>query len=109
VLIDLLDKACAAGMMPNMFWDTEPADTIAYINAQGEERYNLSTGLAENFIAALGNALSKHPKKDLFPSYDELMIRAIKEEAKKEWTQEQRLEARADELRLKFAGLKSNK
>lgn len=109
VLIDLLDKACAAGMAPNVFWDTEPADTIAFINAQAEERYNMSTGLAQNIIAALGNSFSKHPQTNLFPAYEELMIRAIKEEAKKEWTQQQKMEARADELRLQFAGLKSQK
>lgn len=94
--------------MPNVFWDTEPADTIAFINAQGEERYNQSTGLAINIVAALGNSLSKRPKKDLFPSYDELITKRIMEEAKKQWTQEQRLNARADELRAQFAGLKSN-
>jgi len=94
--------------MPNVFWDTEPADTIAFINAQAEERYKMSTGLAENFIAALGNCFAKHPKRDLFPSYDELMIQAIKEEAKKEWTQEQKMEARIEQLRAQFAGIKSN-
>lgn len=108
VLVDLLDKACAAGMTPNTFWETEPADTIAYINAQSEERYSLSTGLAQNIIAALGNSLSKHPSRNLFPSYDELVICTIKEEAKRQWTQEQKLEARADELRARFAGIKSN-
>lgn len=95
-------------MMPNTFWDTEPADTIAFINAQAEERYNISIGLAQNIIACLGNSMSKRPDRHLFPSYDELVARQIMEEAKKEWTQEQRLAARADELRAKFAGLKSN-
>ena len=95
-------------MMPNVFWETEPADTIAFINAQAEERYNLSTGLSENIIAALGNAFSKHPKKDIFPSYEKLMMKSILEEAKKEWSQEQRLNARAEQLRAQFAGIKSN-
>ena len=107
MLIDLLDQACAAGMLPNVFWDTEPADTIAFINAQAEEKYKVSTGLAENIIAALGNSLSKHPKRDLFPSYEELLRRSILEEAKKQWTQEQHLEARAEQLRAQFAGIKS--
>lgn len=91
-------------MSPNTFWETEPADTIAFINAQAEERYNFSTGLAQNIIASLGNSLSKRPKKDFFPSYDELLARQIKEELKKEMSQEQRLEARAEELRARFAG-----
>ena len=108
MLIDLLDQACAAGMMPNVFWDTEPADTIAFINAQSEERYNISTGLAENIIAALGNSLSKHPKKELFPSYEELWKRQALAEARKQWSQEQRLEARVEQLKAQFAGLKSN-
>ena len=95
-------------MTPNTFWETEPADTIAFINAQSEERYNFSTGLAQNIIAALGNSLSKRPDKNLFPSYDELMIRQIKEAAKREWSQEQKLEARADELRARFSGIKSD-
>ena len=103
-MIELLEKACAAGMMPNVFWDTEPADTIAFINAQAEERYNISTGLAQNIIACLGNAMSKHPKKNIFSDFEELIRQNILEEAKKQWTQEQRLDARIDELRLKFAG-----
>lgn len=93
--------------MPNEFWDTEPADTIAFINAQSEERYNLSTGLAENIIAALGNSLSKHPKREVFPSYDSLVIKHTKEEAKKAMSQEQRLNARIEQLRAQFAGIKS--
>lgn len=104
VLIDLLEKACAAGMSPNTFWETEPADTICFINAQAEERYNISTGLAQNIIASLNNSLSKHPKRNLFPSYDELLLRHMKEELKKEMSQEERLQARADELRARFAG-----
>ena len=104
MLVDLLDSACAAGMSPNTFWETEPADTIAFINAQAEERYNFSTGLAQNIIASLGNSLSKHPKKDLFPDYEELLIQRMKEELKKEMSQEERLEARAEELRARFAG-----
>ena len=103
-MIELLEKACAAGMMPNVFWETEPSDTIAFINAQAEERYNLSTGLAQNIIACLGNAMSKHPKKNIFSDFEELIKQNILEEAKKQWTQEQKLDARIDELRLKFAG-----
>lgn len=94
--------------MPNVFWDTEPADTIAFINAQGEERYNQSTGLASNIVAALGNSMSKHPKRDIFPSYEDLIVRSILQEAKKQWTQEQKLDARAEQLRAQFAGIKSN-
>lgn len=108
-LFDLLGKACAAGMMPNEFWETEPADTIAYINAQAEERYNISTGLAQNIIACLGNAMSKHPKKDIFPSFDELQLKALKDQIKKEMTQQARLDARIDELRRMFAGQNSTK
>ena len=103
-MIELLEKACAAGMMPNVFWETEPADTISFINAQAEERYNISTGLAQNIIACLGNAMSKHPKKNIFSDFEELFKQNILEEAKKQWTQEQKLDARIDELRLKFAG-----
>ena len=91
-------------MPPNTFWETEPADTIAFINAQAEERYNMSVGLAQNIIASLSNAMSKHPKKDLFPSYDELLIQQLKEELKKQMTQEERLNMRAAELRARFAG-----
>ena len=94
--------------MPNTFWDTEPADTIAFINAQAEERYNMSVGLAQNIIACLGNSMSKRPDRHLFPSYDELIARQIKEEAKKQWSQEQRMEARIEELKARFAGSKSN-
>lgn len=104
ILIDLLDKACAAGMPPREFWETEPADTIAFINAQAEERYNMSVGLAQNIIACLGNAMSKHPKRNIFPSYDQLLRTHYLEEAKKQWTQEQRLDARVAELRSKFTG-----
>lgn len=104
MLVDLLESACAAGMSPNTFWETEPADTICFINANAEERYNFSVGLAQNIIASLGNSMSKHPKKNIFPSFDELYERHLKEELKKEMTQEERLKARADELRARFAG-----
>ena len=91
-------------MSPNTFWETEPADTICYINSQAEERYNFSVGLAQNIIASLGNSMSKHPKKNLFPTYDELLKQQIKEELKKEMSQEDRLQMRADQLRAMFAG-----
>ena len=109
MLIDLLEKACAAGMMPNEFWETEPADTISFINAQAEERYNISTGLAQNIIACLSNSMSKRPKKNLFPSYEELLVKSLREEVKKEMTQQARLDARVDELRRMFAGKNTNK
>ena len=91
-------------MPPNTFWETEPADTIAFINAQAEERYNMSVGLAQNIIASLSNAMSKHPKDSIFPPYDELLMQRIKEELKKQMTQEERLNMRAAELRARFAG-----
>ena len=64
----------------------------------------MSVGLAQNIIASLSNAMSKHPKKDLFPSYDELLIQQLKEELKKQMTQEERLNMRAEQLRARFAG-----
>ena len=109
ILFDLLGKACAAGMPPNEFWETEPADTIAFINAQAEERYNISIGLAQNIIACLGNAMSKHPKRDLFPSFDELQLKSLKEQIKKEMSQQARLDARVEELRRMFAGKNTTK
>ena len=91
-------------MSPNTFWETEPADTIAFINAQEEERYSFVVGLAQNIIAGLGNSMSKHPKKDFFPSYEEVYLARLKEEIKKEMSQEERLQARVEALRMQFAG-----
>lgn len=93
--------------MPNEFWETEPADTISFINAQAEERYNISTGLAQNIIACLGNSMSKRPKKNLFPSYEELLAKEIKAQLKKEMSEQARFDERINELRAKFAGIKN--
>ena len=64
----------------------------------------MSVGLAQNIIASLSNAMSKHPKSSVFPSYDELLMQRVKEELKKQMTQEERLNMRAAELRARFAG-----
>ena len=64
----------------------------------------MSVGLAQNIIASLSNAMSKHPKSNVFPSYDELLMQRVKEELKKQMTQEERLNMRAAELRARFAG-----
>lgn len=101
VLADLLDRACAAGMPPDTFWGLEPADTIAYVNAQEERSYNQNVELAQMIISALGNAMSKHPKKNQFPSYEEILGISTR---KVNMTPEDRLQQRVAELRAKFSG-----
>lgn len=82
-------------MLPNQFWEHEPADIVDYIEAreenQGREMY-YSSVLVSRFIAiSIGNMFSKS-KHDL-PQYDELFAPA-----------ERSLDRRIDEIRNKFGG-----
>lgn len=84
-----------AGMLPNQFWEHEPADIVDYIEAreenQGREMY-YSSVLVSRFIAiSIGNMFSKS-KHDL-PQYEELFAPA-----------ERSLDRRIDEIRNKFGG-----
>ena len=84
-----------AGMLPNQFWEHEPADIVDYIEAreenQGREMY-YSSVLVSRFIAAnISNMFSKS-KHDL-PQYEELFAPA-----------ERSLDRRIDEIRNKFGG-----
>lgn len=82
-------------MLPNQFWEHEPADIVDYIEAreenQGREMY-YSSVLVSRFIAiSIGNMFSKS-KHDL-PQYEELFAPA-----------ERSLDRRIDEIRNKFGG-----
>lgn len=82
-------------MLPNQFWEHEPADIVDYIEAreenQGREMY-YSSVLVSRFIAIrIGNMFSES-KHDL-PQYDELFAPA-----------ERSLDRRIDEIRNKFGG-----
>lgn len=82
-------------MLPNQFWEHEPADIVDYIEAreenQGREMY-YSSVLVSRFIAiSIGNMFSKS-KHDL-PQYEELFVPA-----------ERSLDKRIDEIRNKFGG-----
>lgn len=84
-----------AGMLPNQFWEHEPADIVDYIEAreenQSREMY-YSSVLVSRFIAInIGNMFSKS-KHDL-PQYDELFE-----------PQKSSLDRRIDEIRNKFGG-----
>lgn len=84
-----------AGMLPNEFWEHEPADVVDYIEAreeqQGREMY-YSSVLVSRFIAInIGNMFSK-TRHDL-PQYNELFE-----------THERSLDRRIDEIRNKFGG-----
>lgn len=82
-------------MLPNQFWEHEPADIVDYIEAreenQGREMY-YSSVLVSRFIAiSIGDMFSKS-KHDL-PQYEELFAPA-----------ERSLDRRIDEIRNKFGG-----
>lgn len=82
-------------MLPNQFWEHEPADIVDYIEAreenQGREMY-YSSVLVSRFIAInIDNMFSKS-KHDL-PQYEELFAPA-----------ERSLDRRIDEIRNKFGG-----
>lgn len=84
-----------AGMLPNQFWEHEPADIVDYIEAreenQNREMY-YSSVLVSRFIAInIGNMFSKS-KHDL-PQYDELFE-----------PQKSSFDRRIDEIRNKFGG-----
>lgn len=82
-------------MLPNQFWEHEPADIVDYIEAREENQCRemyYSSVLVSRFIAiSIGNMFSKS-KHDL-PQYDELFAPA-----------ERSLDRRIDEIRNKFGG-----
>lgn len=82
-------------MLPNQFWEHEPADIVDYIEAREENQCRemyYSSVLVSRFIAiSIGNMFSKS-KHDL-PQYEELFAPA-----------ERSLDRRIDEIRNKFGG-----
>lgn len=82
-------------MLPNQFWEHEPADIVDYIEAREEKQCRemyYSSVLVSRFIAiSIGNMFSKS-KHDL-PQYEELFAPA-----------ERSLDRRIDEIRNKFGG-----
>lgn len=93
----MLKRASMAGMLPNQFWEHEPADIVDYIEAREENQCRemyYSSVLLSRFIATnISNMFSKS-KHDL-PKYEELFVPAS-------W--ERSLDNRIDEIRNKFGG-----
>lgn len=87
-----------AGMLPNEFWEHEPADVVDYIQSREENQCRemyYSSVLTSRFIAMqISNMFSKS-RRDL-PQYDEIFNQPT--------TWEQSLENRVNQIRSKFGG-----
>lgn len=97
ILYKLLKRASAAGMLPNDFWEHEPADVIDYVEgyeeAQSRQMY-CQSAMTSRFIAVqMGNMFSKTSHK--IPTYEELFETEPKPKT---------LDNRIEEIRKKFGG-----
>ena len=103
-LFEMMERACAVGMLPSQFWEEEPSDTLVFIEqAQRQKQrdvYNGALLTASMFGVTLSNSFrAKGSPSTSYPSIEDVF--EIDEPNKPTITP---LEKRANELRAQFAG-----
>lgn len=104
-IMGIFKQATAAGMSPNEFWETEPADSVQYVEAKAElnrrNLYEQSLLTAQFFSITLANGFrsSGTPAMD-YPKFEDVFTLYKKEP---QYDGKKALDTRVAELQLMLA------